>query len=146
VQLSRLTEAVMLLTCILEVSGFSVVARTLTILIGFCGFFFSLSMHMLIQFLQLYYYHFLPHPLHFIVPTACTLFFILFQSTVLICTLLLFLSTALWVSCSCFINTYLFNLLAVESFFQNDYSNSCWLTVLNSCTVTLIIIVWHIKR
>jgi len=112
----------MLLTCILEVPGFSVVARTLIILIGFCGF-FNLPTHMLIQFLQLYYYHFLPHPLHFtvpLVPTACTSFFILFQSTVFICALLLFLSTVLCVSWSCFINTYLFNLLAIESFFQND--------------------------
>jgi hypothetical protein len=131
----------------LEVPGFSVMARTLTILTGFCGFFFSLPPHILIQYLQLHYYHFLPHPLHFtvpLVPTACTLLFILFQSTVLICTLLFFLSRALWVSWSCFINTYLFNLLAVESFFQNDYCNSCWLTVLNSCTVTLNITVWHI--
>jgi len=75
----------MLLTCILEVPGFSVVARSLTILIGFCVFFFSLPSHTLIHFLQLYCYHFLPHPLHFtvpLVPTACILFFILSESTV----------------------------------------------------------------
>jgi len=88
----------------------------------FCGFFLVCPHIHWFSFFN-YYYHFLPHPLHFtvpLVPTVCTLFFILFQSTVLICTLLLFLSTVLYVSWSCFINTYLFNLLAVEFFFQND--------------------------
>ena len=100
--------------------------------------------HMLIQYLQLYYYHilctslfllFLLHALHFS-------FYFRVQSLFLPC----------WSFCPqhyefpghvSLIHIF-FNLLVVEYFFQNDYCNSCWLTVLNSCTVTLNIIVWHI--